>query len=142
MREPIWTIRANWRASYFVLFSIQSIVGTGLLLWYEVTQRTSDVPIETVLAIIQGIAWVGAASATTSIAITEGMQSIMVTGEWLRQNLLEPLKEKQRQEGREQGREEERQVWKAWNQRRLDAEAKGETFDEPIPESQNGPPKI
>ncbi len=57
----------------------------------------------------------------------------MVTGEYLRQKLVEPLKEKQRAEGREEGREEERAAWEAWNRRRLDAESKGEPFDEAPP---------
>jgi flagellar biosynthesis/type III secretory pathway protein FliH len=65
----------------------------------------------------------------------------MVTGEYLRQKLVEPLKEKQRAEGRaeglaegrEKGREAERAAWEAWNRRRMDAESKGEPFDEPPP---------
>jgi flagellar biosynthesis/type III secretory pathway protein FliH len=65
----------------------------------------------------------------------------MVTGEYLRQKLIEPLKEKQRAEGRaeglaeglEKGREAERAAWEAWNRRRMDAESKGEPFDEPSP---------
>ena len=69
----------------------------------------------------------------------------MVTGEYLRQKLVEPLKEKQRAEGRaeglaeglEKGREEgieaERAAWDAWYRRRIDAESKGEPFDEPPP---------
>jgi hypothetical protein len=54
----------------------------------------------------------------------------MVTGEYLRQKLVEPLKEKQRAEGRaeglaegrEKGREAERAAWDAWYRRRIDAE--------------------
>ena len=53
----------------------------------------------------------------------------MVTGEYLRQKLVEPLKEKQRAEGRA----EEREAWEAWNRRRLAAEAEGKPFDEPPP---------
>ncbi len=40
----------------------------------------------------------------------------MVTGEYLRQKLVEPLKEKQR-----------------WNRRRMAADAEGRPFDEPPP---------
>ena len=57
----------------------------------------------------------------------------MVTGEWMRQKLVEPLKEKQRQEGVELADSS----WRAWNNRRLEAEAKGEHFDEPAPDSKN-----
>ena len=69
----------------------------------------------------------------------------MVLANYLRQNLLEPLKERQRREGletgialgREEGREEGRSEsdarWRAWNDRREKAEARGEPFDEPPP---------
>ena len=151
-REPIWTIRSGWRASYLILFTIQSVVATALLIWYQVTQFTTDSLIETVLAIIQGMAWVGVASATTAITITEVINGIMVIGEWMRERFVEPLKEKQRQERIQlqqkleqarqrtiqEGRLKERKRWMEWNQRRMEAEAKGETFNEPTPDSRNG----
>ena len=50
---------------------------------------------------------------------------------------IEKQREKLREEGREQGREEGRTGLaaeiEAWNARRLDAEARGEPFDEPPP---------
>ncbi len=57
----------------------------------------------------------------------------MVTGEYLRQKLVEPLKEKQRAEGRAEGRAEEREAWEAWNRRRMAAQSEGRLFDEPPP---------
>ena len=65
----------------------------------------------------------------------------MVLANYLRQNLLEPLKERQRREGREEGRKEGRVEicsesdarWRAWNDRREKAESRGEPFDEPPP---------
>ena len=42
-------------------------------------------------------------------------------------------------EGIEQGKTEAYQQWQAWNARRVEAEAKGEPFDEPPPTlPQNG----
>ncbi len=57
----------------------------------------------------------------------------MVTGEYLRQKLVEPLKEKQRAEGRAEGRAQERAAWEAWNRRRMAAESEGKPFDESPP---------
>ena len=77
----------------------------------------------------------------------------MVLANLLRQNLLEPLKERQRREGWEegyaegyeegfavryaegltQGRAEADAIWCAWNARREKAEARGEPFGEPPP---------
>ena len=36
-------------------------------------------------------------------------------------------------EGRVEGRVEKQALWEAWNNRRLEAEALGEPFDEPTP---------
>ena len=129
MRESIWSISPRWKTAYFLLFSIQSLVGTGLLSWYEIAQRTEDSAVETVLAIISGMAEVGVAAAVATVVTTEVTQNVMVTGEYLRQKLVEPLKEKQRAEGRAQ----EREAWEAWNRRRLEAEAEGKPFDVPPP---------
>ena len=65
----------------------------------------------------------------------------MVTGEYLRQKLVEPLKERQRAEGRAEGRAEIDAVWDAWNRRRMAAEAEGGPFDEPPPSVQRNSSK-
>ena len=69
----------------------------------------------------------------------------MVTKRYLDRKFVEPVRERLREEGRQEarkqlreetiaiGRKQERQRWEAWNQRRLEAEAKGEPFDEPTP---------
>ena len=83
--------------------------------------------------------------------------TMMVLANYLRQNLLEPLKERQRREGFEEGRKlgfpigyaegreegmatgiglgrsESDAKWRAWNERREKAAASGEPFDEPPP---------
>ena len=54
-----------------------------------------------------------------------------------RRRELAEAKAKGRDEGREEGRDEGRKEFiaeiRAWNDRRLDAESKGEPFDEPPP---------
>ena len=42
------------------------------------------------------------------------------------------------EEGEKKGRAVERAEWRAWNDRRLEVESRGETFDEPMPGSDNG----
>ena len=46
---------------------------------------------------------------------------------------IERQRERFREEGLEEGKADERQAWVDWNTRRLDAEARGEPFDEPPP---------
>ena len=43
-----------------------------------------------------------------------------------------------RQEGRQEGRAEADAQWDAWNLRRMEAEANGDTFTEPPPSARNG----
>ena len=61
----------------------------------------------------------------------------MVLASYFRDKFLIPQREKYRDQGREQGREQGRKEmaarWLEWNQRRLDAQARGEDFGEPPP---------
>ena len=92
------------------------------------------------------IGWVGLAAAINTFIITETLEGAMVTAMWIRQRFLEPLKERQRAEGRAEGHAEGHAEGRAelvaqikeWESRRRDAEARGETFDEPPPYSSNG----
>ena len=133
MRESIWSISPRWKTTYFFLFSMLCLLGTGLLSWYETTQRAEDSAVETVLAIISGMAEVGVAAAVATVVTTEVTQNVMVTGEYLRQKLVKPLKERQRAEGRKEGRAENHAAWEEWNRRRMAAESEGEPFDEAPP---------
>ena len=46
---------------------------------------------------------------------------------------IEREREAAKAEGIAEGKVEERELWLAWNNRRLEAEAKGEEFNEPPP---------
>ena len=65
----------------------------------------------------------------------------MVLGGYLEQALnkrhqrqIAEATQKGRAEGRAEAQSQRDAQWRAWNERRLDAEAKGEPFDEPIPD--------
>ena len=70
----------------------------------------------------------------------------MVLADYLRVKLVDPLREGLRAEGRVEGRAEGRvegraegraeahSIWREWNRRRREAEARGEAFDEPEPD--------
>ena len=60
--------------------------------------------------------------------LVEGV--FMVFAEIYRQEKIE--------EGRKEGRNESNAAWKDWNRRRLEAEGRGESFDEPPPDFSNG----
>ena len=85
----------------------------------------------------------------------------MVLADYLRVKLVAPLRESLRAEGRleghaegrveghaegrleghaegrAEGRVEAHRIWREWNRRRREAEARGETFDEPEPDAVN-----
>ena len=58
----------------------------------------------------------------------------MVLADFFTRKFLEPQREKYREQGREQAREQARREiserWREWNQRRLDAQAKGDDFNQ------------
>ena len=107
----------------------------------------------------------------TTFTLMEAIQRLMVTYDYLKNKYVRPLQEKQKAEGRAEGLAEGREQGLAegraegqaegraegraeaeaefrrlvgeWNRRRLDAAARNEPFDEPLPlldsdETQNG----
>ena len=62
----------------------------------------------------------------------------MVFAAIYRQKNRERARLEGREEGREEGRTESDAAWRKWNQRRLDAEGRGESFDEPPPNFSDG----
>ena len=132
-RESIWSVPPGRMAQYFALFTLFASVGLGFLLWYEIFWNTSDTPPQTALAIIKGLGLNTAGAAGLALQIVEGPRFVMVAADYFTKRWLNPLKEQLRQEGRAEGRAEQDAMWEAWNARRMEAEEKGEPFDEPPP---------
>ena len=97
----------------------------GFIAWYEIGYNERDSLLDTIVAIGQGA---GSAVAVT-IVILASMEVAMVFAERYRQRRFQ----EGRQEGRQEGIEQERRAWEAWNERRMQAEANGEPFDEAPP---------
>ena len=106
---------------------------TALVAWYEVSCGNHRSLLETSIA-VGGKAGMAAplilifAVLIVSVLDTLG-GFIVVTARYLTDKWLKPLIEKRRAEGREQVMVEIRE----WNNRRLEAEKRGEPFDEPLP---------
>ena len=154
-RESVWSILSRWKTAYFTLFAIQNIAGIALLCWYEIALRTTDSTAETALAIAKGIGLIGAGSATTAITLIETARSIMVIAAsleaWLKRReearierrvaeATERVTDQVTTQVTEQVTTQVHRAWSEWNQRRMEAEANGESFDESPPDfSQTGP---
>ena len=138
--------------------------GIGFLVWYHILEQDSDSWPETILSITQGIGVNTVGAAGLALLTIEGPNTVMVVAHYLRKRLIEPLEERRRQEaeqrqrgarekglaeglaegrvkgrveGRVEGEAQAQAAWEAWNERRLAAEAGGESFDEPPPGTSN-----
>ena len=126
-RESIWSVSATWRTLFFAAFSVSTLIMTCVITAYLIANRGDAAIIETYMAIAEKVFVSGGALGLTFYSITETMETAMVFANYLRQNLLEPLKERQRMEGWEKGREEGRAEWLAEGlaQGRMEAREEG-----------------
>ena len=120
-RVSIWSVPERWRKLFFAIFSFQSVALVGLAIWYEVFVITGDSWPETVFAIGRDAAPGIAVIAADSIIVVDVVMILTLLYEDYRRKRIE----------RALARLQER--WEGWNQRRLEAEAARQPFDEPPP---------
>ena len=197
-RQSIWSVPAKWRAMYFILFTLFAGVGLIMVISLQEIPPSDGRWNRLVVDIMREMAFVSTGSAGTAITITEIARYIMVIGEWMLREVIEPRRRRQierwrqegiqegraegieqgieqgivagrqegieqgieqgivagRQEGIEQGiekgidrgrsegiqegRAEANKEWESWISRKMQADANGETFDEPMPTQRNG----
>ena len=132
-RVSIWSISRPWGVIYYILFATQIAAVVCLITWQEIFHRTDDTAVDTILAI-------GERTAPNIITAAAVSLVIILLAE-VTTMLAEPYLRRRFEAGRKEGREEERRKTerisakiKAWNQRRLEHEANGEPFDEPLPD--------
>jgi len=137
-RESIWSVPIEYRVLYFSLFIIQSLIGISYVVWHEVWINDGDSFHSTITAIILMDVAVIAHSAGIGVIVSE---SKMVIAQYLEQRYYGPKRRKALAEaeakgvkkGREEGVKQANAKFREWNARRIEAEAKGEPFDEPPP---------
>ncbi len=137
-REAIWAIRPRWSTLYFVLFTFQVVVGFCIAAYDGISSTTSENWIQAYFDIILRTGQIGIAAAIITFTVIELLDSTMLMSEWIRQNLVEPAKERRREEGRAEVRAQMIAEIKDWDRRRRAAEQRGESFDEPLPYLENG----
>ena len=121
-RESIWSVPTRWKSLYFALFTVMITVATGFILFYEMDVVTDDDQWKTALAVAKDLSSDFPALASINLVIVE-VYSV------LSRKFDEWLSARQRAEARDA----ERAEWVAWVNRMREAQAKGETFDEPSP---------
>ena len=148
-RESIWTIAAGWANVYFSVFSTSNIMNTARVIWHETTQSSHAGWSPLIDAILDGVGRGLPGNVGLTIAITDIGRVTMVLGglleQWINNRRERQLREavdeavaeavaEATAESRAAGRAEINDLWRAWNERRLEAVAKGEPFDEPPPD--------
>ena len=118
-RESIWSVSKRVKHVYFALFIGQFTAGT---LWM-VQQGVASLA-----ALCHDLAALAITVAAVSMVITETGRYVMVLAE-----AFEEWREKRRLEQIARAVHENNAEWEAWNQRRLQAEQRGEPFEEPLP---------
>lgn len=111
---------------FLLLFVLFFSLSLGLVVWYEVRHETGDDGWDTAIAIGMGMSYCVVISTALAYVIVEGAAM-------LAEQFNKKRYDKGKTEGLEEGREEKHNEWEAWNERRLEAEARGETFNEPPP---------
>ena len=126
-RESIWSVNKGVKHVYFALFIGQFSVGT---IW------TVAQGVESVAALWHDLSALAITVAAVSMVLTETGRYVMVLAA-----AFEEWREKRRQEqiaravaeALAKERRESDAEWEAWNQRRVQAEQRGEPFEEPLP---------
>ena len=136
-RESVWSVARRWVPWCLALIFLLTIGWTAFVAWTLATHGNyasiSLLAIDTAgksgpaapLILLLAVCVVSLADSL------EGM--VVVTKRYLDSKLVEPIRKRLREEGAQERQKE----WDAWNSRRLEAEARGEPFDEPPPGHSN-----
>ena len=135
--ESVKSAAREWGWAYALLFSLQSLAYTSLVLWFGITDPPADEFYPAFTAILRDVGIAGLASVVLTTTILEGWQTIMI----ISATFLKPRERRIREEGRAEGIEEgmelgraqveerlelERAAWRAWHERSELARARGE----------------
>ncbi len=122
-RESIWSVGKGVKHFYFALFILQFSAGT---IWAIARG------VESLVVLWQVLASLAITAAAVSLVVTETGRYLMVLAA-----AFEEWREKRRQEqiarAIAEGRRGADAEWEAWLQRRMQAEQRGEPFEEPPP---------
>ena len=144
-RESILSVARKWLPWCLALIFILTVGWTGLIAYTEIANTRNRSAIEILIATINGSAVAQPAIVLYSFLIVTAIDAvggfIVVTKRYLEEKWLKPQRERLRkeaiEEGRREGIREGIREGREWNRRRMEAEAKGISFDEPFPGSQD-----
>ena len=135
--ESLFNVTPARRRTYLAAFILFSLVGYGVVIWHHAAHGGDPLvncdgeagAAATAMSVMLGFAIAHAAAFGLALTTAEITGGTMVIADWLRAKYVTPLIERRRAEGRA----EVNRVWREWNRRRVEAEARGEPFNEPEP---------
>lgn len=137
-RESIWSVARPLVRLYLLLFSIQS----GWLFWNIFRNATAEHPGDgwefVALETLGGVSSHGLGVAMSSLIVVEGVSTLMVMYNLGMNLIVRPIIRWHERRGEARGiaigEARNDAEWRAWYQRLLEHEARGEPFDEPPPQ--------
>ena len=149
-RDSIWSVARPLIRLYLLLFTIQS----GWLFWKTFRSIAAEYPGSgwelVALETLRGVSSHGLGVAMSSLVVVEGVSTLMVMYNLGMNLIVRPIVRWHERRGEARGEERgiaigefkgaERtdQEWRAWYQRGLEAQARGEPFGEPPPNPPQG----
>ncbi len=135
--EWLWPVPNNIKALYFVLTAVSIIIVLSWRVWYEISASPNwagwgNVAIE-VIGFSPAAGFISMFA--MSVLVAGGMT---VFGKSMYRQGVIAGEERGEVRGREIGKSQGLSEAASWYQRKLDAEARGEPFDEPPPWERNG----
>ena len=162
-RESLWSVGRKWLPWCMGLIFVLTIGWTAFVAWDEAKSGEHDSVAKLARAVVEGSSPAAPLIVIYALLIIAtldtGGSATMATYKFFERKILKPQADKLRAEGEARGRAEgeargraegeaegeargeargraeERRAWTEWNRRRMEAERKGETFDEPPPGS-------
>ena len=115
---------------YWLAYYLVYVVAVAVFLWqYRVPLLSGATADETRLYLLAAVFGVSAGIALTATILME----VLITMVLLAPRVWQHAVNQGKQEGLREGRQETQQRWEEWNRRRMQAEARGERFEEPPP---------
>ena len=132
LRVSVMSVHERWWYAYLVAFFVQMAIWTTMVAWDEAVRGNHATVVEYIRAVGEGSSPMVQMFVLNSIIIIELGRLIMVLAQGIADRLRE-RREKFKAELIAEGKAELAAKVSDWNKRRLEAEARGEGFDEPPP---------
>ena len=136
-REPALTVRRELRPAFAALFVLQTFGLVARRFYIALMDSPNAALLDIAAMSLSQLERDGAKAIVSTVIIMEVWDAMMGTRDAIN-DWLEKRRRQARAEGAAEGRAEMVAEVVAWNERRLAAEARGESFDEPPPGVDDG----